>query len=50
MQTSVSIHDMPRENIAPADDVGELSAISLEIVESLTKIDREIYTSASSHK
>jgi Sulfotransferase family len=46
IQTSLSIHEIPRENIAPQDDGGEPSAISLEIVETLTNIDKEIYTGA----
>jgi hypothetical protein len=46
IQTSLPIHDIPRENIAPPDDIGEPSAISLEIVESLTNIDKEIYITA----
>jgi hypothetical protein len=46
IQASVSIHEIPHENIAPPDDIGELSTASLETVDTLTKIDREIYTKA----
>ncbi len=46
IQTSPQTQDLPRENIAPPDDSGEPSAISLEIVETLTDIDMEIYTAA----
>jgi hypothetical protein len=46
IQKSLETQDIPRENIAPPDDSGEPSAISLEIVETLTNIDEEIYTAA----
>ena len=47
--SSLPVSDVPRENIAPPDDIGELSALALEIVYSLTKIDQEIYASVRSH-
>ncbi len=43
IETSVSVRDVPRENVSPQDGVIELSATSLEIVNTLTNIDREIY-------
>lgn len=43
IETRVSVRDVPRENVSPQDGVIELSATSLEIVNTLTNIDREIY-------
>jgi hypothetical protein len=40
--------EVPRENVAPADNLDEFSSLSLEMVEELTAIDREIYARVAS--
>jgi sulfotransferase famil protein len=45
----VSARNVPRENVAPPGGVVETSARSLEIVDTMTKIDKEIYAMVRSN-